>query len=156
MVDFGGLNMDKWLLVAQENPELFGDSEIGDVWDWWDVDPEIKKGDICLIYQKSPYSRIELLGKAISDPVPESEQKLVNGKIKMGHTCEIKIIYEFENKLRFRDMKNNEVLSSEWKALRQNFQRMWFPIDPISWNTLNDLLSEDEGYSDALKSIKTK
>lgn len=145
--------MQYWLWVAKSEAET-GNIGENDLY-WGDCGKNVEPGDFALIYRKSPvtrgymldiYSRIE--GLACIKSFPEKcKVKKENNVPKTGFCCEYELLFKFDNGLTYKEMiiyKDGSIISplNDWVALKQNFHKMYFPIDQYSWNELNRLLNE--------------
>lgn len=108
---------------------------------WGDCGPDVKPGDLSMIYHKNPKSYIEELALITSDPTPNCQIKTQKGYTKTGHCCEYEIIHEFRYPLRYVEMNANPILN-EWIATNKNLQGMYFSVDELIWNLIEDRIKE--------------
>jgi hypothetical protein len=97
------------------------------------------------------YSRIE--GLAVVKTLPcLCKIKKENNIPKNGFCCEYELLYKFDNGLTYQEMiiykePTHPSALNDWVALKQNFHKMYFPIDQESWRELNRLLNnKDPSY----------
>ena len=130
----------KWLWVAKR------DAIIGKEGFWGDCGPDVQPGDICFIYHKNPRSCIEEMAIIKSESVPDCNIETQKGVIINGHCCKYEIIHEFVYPLQYRDMNINPIIS-DWVSSNKNLQGMYFEVDEVIWNLIDNKLKEiNENY----------
>lgn len=135
--------MTFWFWVAKR------DAIIGHKGCWGDCGPDVKPGEFSFIYHKSPLSRIQELAIIKSVATPDCQIKTQKGFTITGHCCEYEIVHEFVYPLTYQEMNANQILN-DWIATNQNLQGMYFSIDELIWNLIEDRLKEkNENYSDS-------
>lgn len=129
-----------WLWVAKK------DAIIGQNGRWGDCGPDVKPGDLCLIYHKNPQSWIQELAMIKSEAKDNCPIETQNDIIIYGHCCEYEILHEFRYPLRYKEMKVNPILS-DWISSNSNLQGMYFSVDDVIWGLLDERLKEkNEDY----------
>jgi hypothetical protein len=128
--------MQYWFWVAKSDAII---AERGYM--WGDSGPNVKPGDLSLIYRIRPYSFIEVLAKVISKPEPDCPIETQKKITIYGHCCEYEVLHTFRNPITFPEMIANPILN-DWIGLKQNLQGMYFSMDETTWKKLNEKLKE--------------
>lgn len=127
--------MNFWFWVAKR------DAILGKKGEWGDCGPEVKPGDLSLIYHKNPKSYIEELAVVKSKPSSNCPIETQKGFTKIGHCCKYEIIHEFVNPLTYKEMQVNPMLN-DWISSNNNLQGMFFSVDISIWNLIEERLKE--------------
>lgn len=107
---------------------------------WWTCHKDTLEGDLVLLYRSQERRDLGYLIEARSDAYsilddPDADESWDYG-------CDYEVIEKFANPLTLGEMKADPALA-DWGALRANFQRKVYGIDPDTWNHLLDRLTAD-------------
>lgn len=128
----------QWLAVKMNINDPGADLKEGDEGIWEGCDVLAKKGDKILIYRTSPNMHIKYLAETTEDAKEGIIDNYKGEKIK-DHLCGFKVLYNFEDPLTFKEIKDYPSLV-EWYPLKSNLNRQAFNIEEKDWNTLRDIL----------------
>lgn len=124
---------------------------------WWTCHKDTKKGDLVLLYRKSPMSDIKYLFRATSDS-GDPYDKIENfDKIKepgWDHVCSFESLYKFRTPLTYQEMKKTQKHPQlkHWGALNGKFHRKAFLIPDFEFKHLIDVLTKKNPYFENVKS----
>lgn len=102
----------------------------------WSCHEDTKKGDLILLYRSVYMKDIGYLIRAKSDAEYRRSVNLGD-----GYWCHFQSLHKFANPVTIQDLRNDSVMRV-WKPLRICFQRRVFPIEPVHWQRLNELIRE--------------
>jgi hypothetical protein len=123
----------------------------------WTCDKETEPGDLVLLYCTSRGRDIKKSHKSAFCYLIQTKTKAYDGGAKWQHwrdegwkwACDYQVLYEFENPVRFKDLKQRDSEFKEWEAYkRNNFQGMCFSVPEDTWDKLDQMASEkNPGYT---------
>jgi len=117
----------------------------------WTCDENTEPGDLVLLYCTSKGRTVKGSHKSAFCYLVQAKTKAYDGGEKWSHwreqgwkwACDYKILYEFENPVGFKDLKQRDSEFKGWEAYkRNNFQGTSFGIPEDIWNKLDQMASE--------------
>jgi hypothetical protein len=147
-----------WLWVTSNEIANRADlSPSRDIRTGWTCDKETEPGDLVLLYCTSRGRDIKKSHKSAFCYLIQTKTKAYDGGAKWQHwrdegwkwACDYQVLYEFENPVRFKDLKQRDSEFKEWEAYkRNNFQGMCFSVPEDTWDKLDQMASEkNPGYT---------
>ena len=130
-----GDKMNVWLLMTKD-PKNWADLENKDN-DTWSGHRDTKKGDLLLMYNTSPRSRIDHIFQAKSD----AYENPYYAEHWNASAVDIKKKYDLKNPVTFADMNQNSVLS-QWGPIKAHFQGTVFNVPEREWGEIKKLIIE--------------
>lgn len=124
---------NKWILVTKD-PENWEELEQSEQ-TTWSGNENMKDGDILLMYNTSPRSRIDFIFKAKGDSYHDSffEEEWNSPAVDICQKIKI------PNPVTFREMSKNEILK-EWNAIKIRFMGTVFDVPEDKWLEIKKLI----------------
>lgn len=113
---------------------------------WWTCHRETEEGDLVLLYRMGKKKDLAYLiqTRSAAYSLLDDEGAAEEG---WDYGCDFEVVEKFATPLTLAEMRADRALA-DWGALRGNFQRKVFEIEPDTWNHLLDRLSEDRAKSE--------
>lgn len=107
---------------------------------WWTCDRRTNRGDLVLLYRTAPMKDIAYLIQAESNAysLEDDEYAAAHG---WQWGCDYRPLLKFSYPLALSELRADAVLRN-WCAVRMQFQRRVFPIQPEEWCRLMTLIGD--------------
>lgn len=111
---------------------------------WWTCHKDTKKGDLILLYRKTPMKDIKYLWRATSnafhleDKISNYEE--VQEEYGWDYGCEYESLFKFEKPFKLSQM-HHETFLHDWGAYKANFRRRVFKIPDLHFEKLIEIFT---------------
>ena len=105
---------------------------------WWTCDRRTLRGDLVLLYRTAPMKDLAYVLQAQTNAYSDEEAQ----ERGWAYVCDFEPLIKFDEPVSLASLREDEVLR-DWCAVRMQFQRKVFPIEPDEWRRLMTLIGDE-------------
>ena len=110
-----------------------------------DCGPDVKPGDLCLIFNDNGESGIYELAWIKNEPKEKYPIVTQDGISEHKYSCKYENLQTFYTDELYEEMKNNQKLN-EWLSSNNNLQEMHLSVDKLTWKLFSKIIKKQNDY----------